>query len=122
MYCTRTDVERRWGAVNVSKWADLDNDQNAGKIQAQIDWAIQTVEDRLDFDLASSGYYIPFAPVPSIVVCTAAALVGALLYNARAINLSVDQINPNIKGVEEAYQNWLTSVYSGTPITGARRV
>jgi phage gp36-like protein len=120
-YCTRSEVEKRWGTRNVAKWADLDNDQNAATIQAQIEWAIDAASRRIDMDLSGAGYVTPLENV-GLVNYHAAALAGAILYNARAVNISVEQISPQAKNAEAEYTNWVNCVYSGVPLVGAKKV
>lgn len=120
-YCTRSDVEKRWGTRNVAKWADLDNDQNAATIQAQIEWAIDAASQRIDMDISGAGYVTPLENV-GLVNYHAASLAGAILYNARAVNISVEQISPQAKNAEAEYTNWVNCVYSGVPLVGAKKV
>ena len=42
-YCTRDDIEDQFGAVNVAKWADMDNTQDADRIASRIAGAISQV-------------------------------------------------------------------------------
>lgn len=118
-YCTRSDVERRWGVVNVSMWADLDNDRDESKIQAQIDWAILSATSRIESDFASYVYKLPFTPVPLEVRRHAAALAGVELFNCRAMAATND--SPTIQRAENEYFEWKTKIFSGVEIVGAER-
>lgn len=122
VYCTRQDVERRWGIKNVKIWADIDSDEDNAKIQTQISWAIQTASDRIDADMATLDYTVPFSPIPAIVRQQTAALAGAILFNTRAVNISAEQTNPQVKAAETEYANWVTCVYSGVPIIGGIKI
>ena len=119
VYCTPSDVERRWGINNVRQWADLENDGDNAKIQTQIDWAILAASERINSDLAASIYLLPFNPVPYAVRRFAATLAGVELYNTRAVNISRDQSNAEIRTALADYSNWITSVLSNVPIVGA---
>lgn len=118
-YCTRQDVERRWGIVNVHVWADLDNDNDEKKIQAQIDWAILSATSRIESDFASYIYKIPFNPVPLEVRRHAAALAGVELFNCRAMAATND--SPTIQRADNEYFEWKTKILSGVEIVGAER-
>jgi len=85
-YATREDIEMIFGAENVSKWADLDNDQNALKIEARVSWALCLAKERLDDKLRGSLYTIPFAdPAPRTIIDVNARMAGVLLYESRGI-------------------------------------
>lgn len=119
VYCTPSDVERRWGINNVRQWADLENDGDEAKIQTQIDWAILAASERINSDLAASVYLLPFNPVPYAVRRFAATLAGVELFNTRAVNISREQSNGEIRTALADYSNWITSVLSNVPIVGA---
>lgn len=119
VYCSRSDIERRWGVNNVRQWADLENDNNAARIQMQIDWAILAASERINSDLAASVYKLPFDPVPYAVRRFAATLAGVELFNTRAVNISREQSNGEIRTALADYSNWITSVLSNVPIVGA---
>lgn len=118
-YCTRADVERRWGVMNVRMWANLDNDNDEYKIQAQIDWAILSATSRIESDFASYIYKLPFNPVPLEVRRHASALAGVELFNCRAMAATND--SPTIQRAENEYFEWKTKIFSGIEIVGAER-
>lgn len=118
-YCTRDDVERRWGVMNVRRWADLDNDDDELKIRAQIDWAILSATSRIESDFASYIYKLPFNPVPLEVRRHASALAGVELFNCRAMAATND--SPTIQRAENEYFEWKTKIFSGIEIAGAER-
>ena len=119
-YCNRQDVERRWGIANVHQWADLENDNDSAKVQTQIDWAILSATSRIENDLASSLYVLPFSPVPVEVRKHAAGLAGVELFNCRS--MAATNSNPVVERAETEYQNWLTAVLSGISISGAQTI
>lgn len=119
VYCTRFDVERRWGGVNVQKWADIDSDRNPDKITAQINWAIEYASSRIDADFASYIYKLPFNPIPSEVRKHAAALAGVELFHSRSMAATND--SPTIQRAENEYTEWKTMIFSGVEIPGAEK-
>lgn len=85
-YCDRDDVEMVFGATNVEKWADVDNDEDATKIADRIDWAIEEASERIDTRMRGGLYEVPFSvPYPRTIVTLVARLAGITLYDARGI-------------------------------------
>lgn len=88
-YCTRSDIEDRYGVTNVARWADLDNDQSSVKITARIARAIAVAEAHVDAVLRTSqfSHALPVAygssTTPVLVTDIAARLAGYWLYTAR---------------------------------------
>lgn len=81
-YCTRTGIENMFGSTNVAKWADLNNDNDAGVIAARIDQACKLVTAKINAMLVGGVYNIPFsytAP-PAEIVDAATTLAGCWLY------------------------------------------
>lgn len=116
-YCTKMDIQRRWGTTNVNTWADLENTESANAIATQIDWAIDAATTRINADLAASIYVVPFASTPPMVRLFAASLAGCILFKSRTMAATED--SATISKAEEEYQAWLTAVYSGVNIDGA---
>lgn len=119
-YCTRSDVERRWGTNNVRTWADIDNDRDPVKIASQIEWALQNAASRINSDFASFIYVLPFDPIPSEVRMHAAALAGVELFHCRSMAATND--SPTIQRAENDYEAWKTKILSGVEIPGARKI
>lgn len=117
VYCIRSDMERRWGIKNITYWADLESDNDAAKIQTQIDWAIQTASRKIDTDLSSSMYSVPFSTVPPDVRKHCAILAGIELYSSRRMQETED--NNLINTAMAEYQNWVAYVLGGGIIAGA---
>lgn len=86
-YCTRSDIEDRFGVNNVADWADLDNDEDATKIANRITRSITWASAEIDDHAAVSNYTIPLADsggsTPTTVEHLAAVLAGIWLYEAR---------------------------------------
>lgn len=85
MYCTRSDIELFFGAVNVAKWADLDEDADESKITARIAAAIEFADSEIDDALREGRYTIPLATVPTTIKDLSARLAGVWLYEARGV-------------------------------------
>ncbi len=86
-YCSRSDIERRFGTTNVATWGDLDNDENAGTISANITQAIAVASDKIDDAMRTSHYLIslstPGGSTPTAIVNIAATLAGVWLRTPR---------------------------------------
>lgn len=83
-YCSRSDIEALFGAVNVKKWADLDNTDVDAPITARIATAIEYAQATVNDRLRGGRYTIPLTePPPTTVIDTASRLAGVWLYEAR---------------------------------------
>lgn len=86
-YCTRANVEDRYGVDNIAQWADLDNDEDATKITNRITRAIAVVSAEIDDVARISEYVIPLADsagaTPTTIEELAATMCGIWLYEAR---------------------------------------
>ncbi len=85
-YSTREQVETRYGAANITQWADLDNTRDAAAIAARIDEAIADADARIDGELRIA-YELPLADAegntPRLIARASALLAGCFLYEAR---------------------------------------
>jgi hypothetical protein len=85
-YCSRNDIEQKFGVDNVATYADLNNNQNATEISERIDTAIAISSRRIDFMLQGGPYNVPLSFADGntdlIVVDWAATLAGLWLYNS----------------------------------------
>lgn len=85
MYCSREDIEALFGAANVARWADLDNDGDPAKIEARINAAITTAYAEVNRCLRGGVYVIPWLGTPPVTLTqAAAALAGAWLHLPRS--------------------------------------
>lgn len=84
-YSIRSDVEAQYGVSNVSKWADINNNESAGEITARITFAITEADDMIDSTLRDGPYTIPWAVAPKGIVSLSAMYAGIWLYSARGI-------------------------------------
>ena len=121
-YCDRTDIEAIFGIQNVAKWADLDNDQDAEKVEARIDKAIAFADNKIDDRLRRSVYTVPLEGAgdedpPSSVVDMAATFAGVWLYESRGVmdfdpdtGIARHQLSYQKKAVETKLRNILSGV------------
>lgn len=117
-YCTRSDIETRFGAANVRKWADLDNSNDDTTISDRIDAAIQSVQDsQIDPALRCGPYTMPMSdPVDPLITDIAARLAGVWLYEARGvedINEITGQPNHRLAWAKKDALRMLAMVQSG---------
>lgn len=126
-YCNRSDIEALFGAVNVKKWADLDNTEVEAPITARVATAIEYAQATIDDRLRGGRYTIPLAePPPTTVVDTAARLAGFWLYDARGVQdfneVTGQPISRLLGHYKKAIQT-LTDIRRGTvrlPLTSKR--
>lgn len=109
---TRTALELVFGAENVAKWADLDNNNVAEDIDARCGWALNLAESIVSGLLSGSTYKwddIQSLPVVSHLITLQA---GMLLYAPRAVSDEENKTNP-IRGHKEQFDMLIKRVYSG---------
>jgi hypothetical protein len=84
-YCTRDDMERYFGRLNIEKWAELDNVGDATAIGLRIAVARANAADLMNASLRGGPYDIPLtlSPFPRILTKVAVQLAGDDLYTAR---------------------------------------
>jgi phage gp36-like protein len=93
-FATRQTIELIFGAANLVRWADKDNDGDAGKIAAAIAWALDEATLQLTSRLSGGPYATPFATTPPELVTPCARLAGVLLYDGRGITDADAEGNP----------------------------
>lgn len=86
-YCERSDVEARYGVVNITKWADMDNTGDATAITARIALAITNACGLIDDRLRVGRYVVPlsFSPIPRTIVQIAVIFAADDLYTSRGV-------------------------------------
>ncbi len=86
-YCQKSDIVDLFGTINVTKWSDIDNNENAVTIAARIARAIDVASDDIDDQLRQSPHLIPIVTAagspPTAIVDICAKLAGVWLYEAR---------------------------------------
>lgn len=98
-YATRTDVERMFGKDNIAKYADLDNDKDTAKIEAQVQYALDQADEEINSRLRGCRYVVPFVGLgsgnPPLIIYLAAIKAGLILYEARgAQEIDADDGSP----------------------------
>ncbi len=115
-YCAQTDIERRFGATQVAKWADIDADGDATKIANRIASAIVYADVEIDDRLRGGPYTVPFSsPTPATVTRISAELAGVWLFEGRGIH----EWSPEgggehrLSGIERKAREMLLAIRSG---------
>lgn len=80
-YCTQSDIEAVFGARNVARWSNLDNDDSAADT-ARINTAIAWASDYLDSRLRRR-FAVPLSGGGAVLTDWCAKLAGVWLYEAR---------------------------------------
>lgn len=85
-WTSRSEIEKLFGVTNVSKWADLDNTQDADAIAAQIQWVVDHATDEARVELTDSLYNVQSGAVPPLSLRLATTrLAGVMLYESRGV-------------------------------------
>lgn len=85
-YCDGDDLDMMFGAKNIDRWADLDNDENGTYNAARVDWACELATEYLNSRLLRGPYAVPFdTPYPTLIVNLTAMYAGILLYDGRQV-------------------------------------
>jgi hypothetical protein len=86
-YCTQANIETVYGATNVGRWADIDNDGDAGTKSTRITYAIDVASEEIDDVLRTMAVRVPVVTsagaTPKTIEHLAAVLAGLWLYEAR---------------------------------------
>lgn len=85
-YAERIDIELAFGSTNVSKWADVENTDNATEISDRICWALKNSHYKINDKLTDGLYVIPFVvPYPAQITMCCAKLAAVYLYDSRGV-------------------------------------
>jgi len=109
-YAVRADIELIFGSTNVSKWADLNNDEDAGEITARIVWALTLAEERVNNRLRQGKYDIPFATAPTEITDLTARWAGVILYDSRLV---IDGEDSDLSRHEKTVEDRLSKILAG---------
>jgi phage gp36-like protein len=97
-YGSTAGLNQKFGPNSVSKWADLNNDQNADEIAARIAAALDYADAEVNSHLARTHYRKPLVTaagtVPAMVADIANALAGCWLKDARGQDTFDEQESP----------------------------
>lgn len=85
-YAQGIDLSNIFGNSNVSKWADLDNEENEDTVINRVTWALGLAYQELNGLLRTGPYAVPFSqPYPAKAVDANARLAACYLYDGRGI-------------------------------------
>jgi hypothetical protein len=88
-YATDDEIDDIFGAVNVTSWADMDNDGNGATITARKDRARVVSQARIDNVLRDTHYTVPAVnaagDTPVTIVDLEARFAGIWLYESRGV-------------------------------------
>lgn len=128
-YCEKQDVYDMFGQVNVSKWADLDNDKDSEKIDARIDRAINWGESEVESLLRRSVYDLPITnvqdEVPAEITHITASLAGVYLYENRGIqdfNPETGQVVHRLAYIKDRAMKMIRQILAGQRDLDATKV
>jgi phage gp36-like protein len=97
-YASTTGIDDKFGPSNVTQWADLNNNGNAGEITARKTAAISYADAEVDAALRDTHYRKPLVTAsgatPSLIADVANALAGCWLRDARGQDAFTDQGDP----------------------------
>lgn len=127
MYATKGDVENIFGATNIGKWADLDNDEDGDKIEARIEWALSLAESRINSKLRHGPYQIPFEcagsgsssgsggtpDVPLEIIDITARDAGVALYDGRRITDSPEDNDDELSTHRKSVKTTIKQILAG---------
>lgn len=116
-YCTKDDLDMRFGSRNISTWADLDGDADSEKILNKISYAISTTYGFINSYLNKSKYAVPLetseGEVPDVIRQLAVDMTGMWLWTNRGI---VDQDEKSASvyfSLKKSIQRTLGSILRG---------
>lgn len=121
-YIALSDINNRWGTVNVATWSDLDSNEtpdtaDATRVAAAIVYAEAVINDKL----RGRQYALPLVSsagtTPSVIVQIAATLAGVWLYAGRGIG--EDEQGERMTAAEEKVIAELEQYASGQRVLDA---
>lgn len=114
-YCVRTDLENEFGATNIAKWADPDNDEVEEDIEARIEWAIGKAANRINDMLRQCRYTVPFSDYPNApqtIREVNSTLAGVLLYRSPRGLIDGEDMDDRIKSMEDEALKTISKIQS----------
>lgn len=114
-YSEQGDIEAIYGANNVNKWADINNDGNTTDITARILWANKVAYFHINQKLLNGPYTIPFTTVfPVMIVDISARYAGFRLYESRGIDDNLEDEDHMLVQHADRVEQDLRSIMGGT--------
>lgn len=122
--CGRGDIEQIFGTVAVSRWGDLNNNEDADEITARINYRISIADNYMRSTLGNGAWVMPLEgeDIPPILAYYTACLAGVLLYEGRGVQdydargFAQHQLSFHKKGVEDFVKGVLFGAISLTPL------
>lgn len=108
----RADLDAVFGSDNITIWADLNNNQNAGEIAARVLWSFNLATAEVQGYLIGSTYKWSDVEEHIVVKHLIVLRAGILLYGPRAVSDEEDKANP-MRGHEKRYNELLKRVFTG---------
>lgn len=122
--CGRGDIEQIFGTVAVSRWGDLNNNEDDEEITARISYRISIADNYMRSTLGNGAWIMPLEgeDIPPILAYYTACLAGVLLYEGRGVQdydargFAQHQLSFHKKGVEDFVKGVLFGAISLTPL------
>ena len=84
-YGDTSDLIAVWGSDNIAKWADKNNNEDAGQIASALSSSSRRIDKRIDDYFRQSIYVVPLQPVDDIIIGWKTDLWAAELYRQRGL-------------------------------------
>ncbi len=117
----RADIDDIFGANNVTKWADLDNDADAAKITARVARAITIAVAWFNGKMRHGPFTVPMLTTDPIVVDVQARYAGVWLQSSRRANDSEEETNYR-ETQRELCENTIREILAGRLHIDAARI
>ena len=112
-YCADTDLFLVYGQGNINKWADANNNGNAGEIAARIEWAIAKADAYINDRLRRKWHDLPFDPVPTTIKELSAQMAGVILYRSPRGLVDGDDTNASMTEAREECETIISNILGG---------
>ena len=111
---SRAGMELVFGADNIAKWADVDNNDDQDVISARITWALGLADTDINTELRNSRYDTPLTePTDSKVVWIADVFAGVHLYESRGITDADENESHQLKPMHDKAMKALMRIVAG---------
>lgn len=118
-YATRQQLEARYGAANVRKWAEMDNGGNATDIATRITDALDAASAEVEAMLRGGPYTLPLTTDPAVdpnIVRATCRLAADDLYMRRGVTDFDEDGNAihRLSGERERSMDTLKNIKAGS--------
>ncbi len=113
-YCTRAQIELRYGETNITAFAKMGESASDATILARITAAIVDADDAIDLALGSM-YSVPFTTVPTRIESISIDLAASFLYDSSGVVDWGEDGEPRnrMSFAAKRGQKWLGKILSG---------